>query len=725
MSVSLGVYLLMFGYLYSSAQSIKTQTTEQIELLSEHEVRQYLSQFVEQARTNAAAMAEWDEVHQQLNQSRYYFFWRNQRVTNSPYWRNYFNDFELYSAKGSLLFMKGPNDPVSPYLAEQIADPMSVFQFDRDDIHLRIFLPVMQRNGSEVSGYIGLSFNFMKWLQQRQQFQYIDKASLHPASVVEGDLVASNYVLASPGEYLTYQTITSPVDNLLWALIQDFIFYVLVYAVVVAILFVAFFRFSLINPLFHLTQYLAELKKRPNAMIRPNRHYLVAEFEQLQESLFKYNQALHITKQELRDQHNYYSKQTRIDALSGLLNRFAFDELMQELAESSHSNNRTVGFILVDCDYFKAINDTYGLEVGDRVIQMAAQTMTDTLPDHATIFRMGGDEFAAILNIDTAESLKSMAATLLETLNRQPFKELGIQERVSFSVGLSISAQVQTLQHLLKNADIALYQAKHSLHDKVQLFVADELSAAHTLMSNKQIGVIVHALQTGEGIEMHVQPVVDLDERIHYFEALIRIRKDGVLIFPGDIFNVVNHRHLDVDLDKQVIKAVTQLFVDGLVNKGLGLSFNLSPHSLLQLNLERELAELASFTQDYKIIVEITETSLVQNMELVTLKLNALREIGFLVALDDFGSGYSSIRYLANMPVDIVKFDMTLTRALELDEKTRGIVQATAKMIREAGYQLVMEGIETPSQFTAAQQAGATAFQGYLFGKPLPLPRGD
>jgi EAL domain-containing protein (putative c-di-GMP-specific phosphodiesterase class I) len=122
-------------------------------------------------------------------------------------------------------------------------------------------------------------------------------------------------------------------------------------------------------------------------------------------------------------------------------------------------------------------------------------------------------------------------------------------------------------------------------------------------------------------------------------------------------------------------------------------------------------------------VIEITENVLINHFNQVSYALNKLRRQGFLIALDDFGSGYSSIRYLANMPVDIIKFDISLTHALEAEDKTRHIIESTAKMIRQAEYQLVMEGIETEQQKEKAKQAGATAVQGYLIGRPAPEPQ--
>jgi EAL domain-containing protein (putative c-di-GMP-specific phosphodiesterase class I) len=151
------------------------------------------------------------------------------------------------------------------------------------------------------------------------------------------------------------------------------------------------------------------------------------------------------------------------------------------------------------------------------------------------------------------------------------------------------------------------------------------------------------------------------------------------------------------------------------------VSINISGKTLLNTDLITLFSPFLPYINNYKIVIEVTETSLIEHFDYVSNVLQQLRKLGFLIALDDFGSGYSSIRYLANMPVDIIKFDMSLLRALENgDTKTQAILYATANMIVAAGYQLVVEGVETEAQVQLTKQLGASHIQGYYFGKPSP-----
>ncbi|WP_044413877.1 EAL domain-containing protein [Thiomicrospira microaerophila] len=718
LSASLGLYLFMFWYLYASAQQIRDQSSAQVYRAAQQELVAEVKRFIAYSEQEAQRLADWDEVRQQLSQPRYYFFWRNERVKVSHQWRPYFNELEIYDAQGRQLFQKGPNDPVSPFLPERVSPHASQFHFAQAQLTHRVFIQVDQRQSGQKIGYLGLNIDLVTWLKTQAQFQFIERTSLVAKPHFEGQALDVSALLAQPEQYIAFSVLVNPVDNYLWPLIQDFIRYVLLYAVLIAILFMLFFRYSLVRPLASLTGYLAELKNKPDQVVTYQASYFVSEFEDLQASLSSYNRALVQAQEKIDAQRELAYQQSRTDALSGLANRRAFDEALDYLARRLSDSTVPIGFMLLDCDYFKAINDTYGHDVGDQVIRLTAKGLVETVPTTAQTFRIGGDEFAIVLAGLDADGLSDLAKRCLNHLKQMPFAALGIQERVQFSVGLSSALTPKAVDSLHKQADIALYNAKHSLHDKIQLFVSEALSAGKTLVSNERVATIMAALQTGEGIEMHLQPIVDAQQQTLYYESLVRIKTADGLIFPGEIFDVVNHRRLEVDLDLQVIQSLTQLIESGKVPVKTGVSLNLSPQTLLQLDLDKLLANLAQYTCKYKMVVEVTETTLITNMGLVSEKLETLRKLGFQIALDDFGSGYSSIRYLANMPVDIIKFDITLTHALNLDGKTRGIIESTATMIRQAGYQLVMEGIELPEQFESAKQAGATGFQGYHFGRP-------
>jgi EAL domain-containing protein (putative c-di-GMP-specific phosphodiesterase class I) len=188
-----------------------------------------------------------------------------------------------------------------------------------------------------------------------------------------------------------------------------------------------------------------------------------------------------------------------------------------------------------------------------------------------------------------------------------------------------------------------------------------------------------------------------------------------------DIFPIIARRRLDVELDKAVLRAIEKDLESGLFPQGAGVSVNVSG-ALLALNDFCEFfGGLSKYLDRHPIIIEITETSFISHLQHASDCLRKMRQNGFLVALDDFGSGYSSIRYLANMPVDIVKFDISMVHDLNKDQRTRIIIEHTADLITTAGYKLVAEGIENAEILERAKALGPSHLQGYLFGHPKPL----
>ena len=217
---------------------------------------------------------------------------------------------------------------------------------------------------------------------------------------------------------------------------------------------------------------------------------------------------------------------------------------------------------------------------------------------------------------------------------------------------------------------------------------------------------------------MHYQPIVDLnDGAICHYEALVRIEQDGEIIQPSNIFPVVEARRLEVELDRAVLRRVLMDLQDGKVPPGTGVSINLSGPSLINDQACTWLSEFRPYLKDYRVMIEVTETALITQIGLANENLSKLRNHGFEIALDDFGSGYSSLRYLASMPVDVVKFDITLVQGLR-DETQRIMVSHLAKMILESGHHLVAEGIEDLATLEATRAAGFARGQGYLLGRP-------
>jgi EAL domain-containing protein (putative c-di-GMP-specific phosphodiesterase class I) len=208
--------------------------------------------------------------------------------------------------------------------------------------------------------------------------------------------------------------------------------------------------------------------------------------------------------------------------------------------------------------------------------------------------------------------------------------------------------------------------------------------------------------------------------QIEYYEALVRIWDDEGMISPAEIFQIVEDRRLDKECDRAVLKAIHRDLEQGLIPEGRGLSINLSGPSVIEEELLEWMEPFIPHLLKHKIQLEVTETTLINQLRIASNYLDQLRRKGFLVALDDFGSGYSSMRYLATMPVDVVKFDITLIRDLNESSKQRKVIEGLAGLILNAGFPLVAEGIESESMLQRVRKLGFNYAQGYLIGHPEP-----
>jgi EAL domain-containing protein (putative c-di-GMP-specific phosphodiesterase class I) len=216
---------------------------------------------------------------------------------------------------------------------------------------------------------------------------------------------------------------------------------------------------------------------------------------------------------------------------------------------------------------------------------------------------------------------------------------------------------------------------------------------------------------------MHYQPIVDLRSgEPQYYEALARITHEGQLIMPSHIFPLIEAKGLEVDLDRAVLRRILGDLRQGLIPANTGISINISAPTLIESDLFEWLAELQPFMENYKLLLEITETALITQMQIARSHLTRLQSMGFRIALDDFGSGYSSLRYLGTMPVDVVKFDITLTRLI--DTHSNPILTHLAQMILDCGHLLVAEGIENGGSAKQLASLGFRYGQGYYYGRP-------
>ncbi len=726
--VFLGTVLALLAFvdlsLYREGQNIRETVQKRLELHAEKELQTALQNSLNTLEKELKTISEWDEVHQQFHDSSYYFYWHDYRLQESGYYKPFYKGFELYNEKKYLLTSASPDKRLHEDLPSRISNfkPYLIVKQNMD-ARLLVFAEVKQRGSEEVIGYIGIAADFFPMLFTLNNFNYINRATLKITA--KHDIPLANLM-----EYLEYQPLENTLSDYLWQLIKGFIIELIVIMIMLSLIISMFFNITIYRPLNTISGYLNTLKSHPKDIHpMPQNTFFLKEFEELKNTLHDYHSDLQHTQALLDLQNQTVWDQARRDGLTNVLNRRAFDEAWSESIDGYERYGTPVTFILFDCDFFKALNDTYGHDVGDDVIRLTATTLQKSLPIGIPSYRIGGDEFAVI--IQDCEPKKSMkiAEASLAALESAPFGSLGIKENLTFSVGLSSTRPDGTndIAKLPRQADIAMYKAKESLRDKIQCYHQSLESDSLTLISNNLVNTIVEGIHTGSNIELHYQPIREINNQDQYYEVLLRMRKESEYIFPKEIFTVVDRRRLEIELDKQVITQVKKSLINNIIPKGSGLSINVSGKTLLQPFFPDYFRILKPFLKDHTIVLEITENSLIDHMDYATEVLNSLRADGFKIALDDFGNGYSSIRYLAHMPVDIVKFDMTMTQALmSEDQNTQNIIRTTAHMILNSGYALVMEGIETEEMLKVAKESGATHVQGYLLGRPdknpQPLP---
>lgn len=267
-----------------------------------------------------------------------------------------------------------------------------------------------------------------------------------------------------------------------------------------------------------------------------------------------------------------------------------------------------------------------------------------------------------------------------------------------------------------------MYTAKQPGHNKIAFYNKDTDAAIDTMYASRESSALYQALANPGMIQMHYQPVTSLaTNQVDYYEALARIKWRDELIMPGAFLPVVSGRRLEAEFDLAVLLQIDQDLASGLLPDGHGVSINLSAQSLPRSEIVSQLMELSRYSETHPLILEITETSLITQMIEAHHYLDLLRAAHFRIAMDDFGTGYSPMRYLVELPVDIIKFDISLIQKLEEDDRAGRVVADFARMMADAGYDLVAEGVENKIVLERVRSLGFGHVQGYMLGQPQPL----
>ncbi|MGD0691001.1 MAG: EAL domain-containing protein, partial [Acidimicrobiales bacterium] len=412
------------------------------------------------------------------------------------------------------------------------------------------------------------------------------------------------------------------------------------------------------------------------------------------------------------------------DALTGLANRALFhDRVNQALARSERSDNY-VAVVFLDLDNFKTINDSLGHSAGDELLIVVANTLLGSLRKSDTAARLGGDEFAVLIeDVSSREEVMNMALRMMKAL-RQPVMVAGQELTSTVSMGITFGIKGHTGDQLLRNADLAMYLAKEQGKDRIEEF-QDQMHVA--VVQRLELETDLRRAVLSEELRVHYQPIINLDSgAIVGFEALVRWQHPTQgLLQPVSFIPFAEEIGFIHNIDRFVLtEACAQARrwqSQGLAPAGLLMSVNLSAREISD-NSIRESVSLSLLETGFEptnLILEITESALLRDLEATIRNLEALKSLGLSIAVDDFGTGFSSFSHLEQLPIDILKVDRSFVANITDHGGRPSLAPAIVQLAHTLGLTAIAEGVESSDQVSPLLDIHCALAQGYHLGVPL------
>ncbi|PKO26015.1 MAG: diguanylate cyclase, partial [Betaproteobacteria bacterium HGW-Betaproteobacteria-9] len=422
------------------------------------------------------------------------------------------------------------------------------------------------------------------------------------------------------------------------------------------------------------------------------------------------------------------------DQLTHLPNRrLLMDRLQRALASASRSQ-RAGGLLFIDLDNFKTLNDTFGHDHGDLLLREVAQRLGTCIRDGDTVARLGGDEFVVMIedlstNLqEAAEAARVVSEKILAALD-VPYQLAGHEHHSTPSIGVTLFAErPQGVDELLKQADIAMYQAKAAGRNTVRFF-DPEMQNVLTNRASLEMD-LRQALVEGQFL-LYYQPQVDAAGRITGAEALVRWRHPlRGIVSPAEFIPLAEDTGLILPLGQWVMETACRQLVrwgSRAETAALTLAVNVSARQFRQEHfVDQVLTTLRqSGTTAERLELELTESLLLDDVEDTIIKMTALKNEGLRFSLDDFGTGYSSLAYLKRLPLNQLKIDQSFVRDVLSDPNDAAIARTVVALGQSLGLDVIAEGVESQEQRDFLHSQGCYAYQGYLFGRPLPVDEFD
>jgi len=427
---------------------------------------------------------------------------------------------------------------------------------------------------------------------------------------------------------------------------------------------------------------------------------------------------------QLKAHQNELDRIAHYDVLTGLPNRRLLDDRLAMAIAHARRREELLAVCFLDLDNFKRVNDTYGHEVGDKVLMETAQGIRSVLRAHDTVARIGGDEFVLLLTgLQSRSRIIELMQRVLE-MARQPLEIDGKTISLSASAGVVIFPDIDlSADELLRYADQAMYRAKQQGRNRFIMFDANEDLESRERQTKLQA---LQAALAGDLFEMHYQPKVDLRTgEIWSVEALLRWpQKDGSLRLPGEFIDSLFGSPLELDFGRWVINEVVRQ-QRAWADAGLRLpvSINVSVDHLLSERFVQELQEILhtyGVQEPGQIVLEILETSRIADFVRTRQRLLECKALGVRFSLDDFGTGYSSLTYMRQLPVDALKIDKSFVIAMLENAEDRKIVEGIIALGHAFGRQVIAEGAETEEHLRALKALDCDCAQGYGVARPMP-----
>ncbi|TWG39636.1 diguanylate cyclase/phosphodiesterase with PAS/PAC sensor(s) [Acidovorax delafieldii] len=418
------------------------------------------------------------------------------------------------------------------------------------------------------------------------------------------------------------------------------------------------------------------------------------------------------------------------DALTGLPNRMLLMDRMHQALATAQRRQQGGALLFIDLDNFKTLNDTLGHDQGDLLLQQVAQRLNTCVRSVDTVARLGGDEFVVMLEElspkphELALHARGVGEKILAML-AVPYALQGYQYRSTPSIGIApFTGEHTTVGELLKQADLAMYQAKTAGRNTLRFFDPD-MQAVVTARAGLETDLRSALMQ--EEFLLHFQPQIHQSGRCVGVEALVRwAHPQRGMVSPAQFIPLAEETGLILPLGRWVLHTACKLLASWQSDPALShltMAVNVSSRQFRHASFVDDVARVLAITgaPSAQLKLELTESLLVEDMETTIATMTALRSYGVGFSLDDFGTGYSSLSYLKRMPLDQLKIDQSFVRDLLTDPNDAAIVDTIIGLSRSLGLEVIAEGVETPEQCALLARAGCQLYQGYLFSKALSV----